>query len=186
MWISQVKMKRFVTVMVSLTGLVALAGVVSEPAKVLAQDETCFMVNSNGRTLDLGNLCNSSQSPKLVFTVPIKRRRGGTPVIDVTFNGRKTFEMVVDTGASSTMITRSMATTLGVIPVKSIRADTASAMGVEFPVGYVQSIAVDGAVANKVLVAIAGADQDIGLLGHDFFGNYDVTIRQNVVEFRRR
>ncbi len=61
-----------------------------------------------------------------------------------------------------------------------------SSVGVKFPVGYVQSIAVDGAVANKVLVAIAMSDGDIGLLGHDFFGNYDVTLKQNVVEFRRR
>jgi hypothetical protein len=84
------------------------------------------------------------------------------------------------------MITRSMASTLGVVPIKTIRANTASALGVEFPVGYVQSIAVDGAVAAQVPVMIAGPDQDMGLLGHDFFGNYDVTIKQNVVEFRRR
>jgi hypothetical protein len=37
-----------------------------------------------------------------------------------------------------------------------------------------------------VLVAIAMSDGDIGLLGHDFFGNYDVTLKQNAVEFRRR
>jgi predicted aspartyl protease len=107
-------------------------------------------------------------------------------VIDVTFNGTKTFEMIVDTGASATLITRSMAAALGVVPVNTIKVDTASSAGVKFPVGYVQSIAVDGAVANQVLVAIALSDGDIGLLGHDFFGNYDVTLKQNVVEFRRR
>jgi hypothetical protein len=32
--------------------------------------------------------------------------------------------------------------------VKTIEVDTASSVGVKFPVGYVQSIAVDGAVAN--------------------------------------
>ncbi len=58
------------------------------------------------------------------------------------------FEMIVDTGASGTMITRSMAAALGVVPVKTIEVDTASSVGVKFPVGYVQSIAVDGAVAN--------------------------------------
>ena len=34
-----------------------------------------------------------------VFQAKIKRRAGGTPVIDVVFNGNKTFEMIVDTGA---------------------------------------------------------------------------------------
>ncbi len=32
----------------------------------------------------------------------IKRRRGGCPVVDVTFNGDHEQEMIVDTGASMT------------------------------------------------------------------------------------
>jgi hypothetical protein len=55
---------------------------------------------------------------------------------------------------------------------------------VEFPIGYVNSMAVTGVMVNQVAVAIAGSDLETGLLGHDFFGNYDVTIRRNVVEFR--
>ena len=183
------QMKRFFTLLVSMSGLVCVTSAASVPTSAIAQDTACFMVNANGRTVDLNRLCGGTSTPLLnkdVFTAPIKRRESGIPVIDVMFNGRQTFEMVVDTGASGTMITRSMAAALGVVPVSSIKADTASALGVEFPVGYVQSMAVDGAVANKVLGAIAGAEQDIGLLGHDFFGNYDVTIKQNVVEFHRR
>ncbi|MGF1676550.1 MAG: hypothetical protein ACFCUV_23155, partial [Rivularia sp. (in: cyanobacteria)] len=38
----------------------------------------------------------------MVFSSPIKRRVGGTPIIDVTFNGQQQFEMIVDTGASGT------------------------------------------------------------------------------------
>lgn len=184
-------MKRFVTLLLSLTGLVCVTSTASVPTSAIAQDTACFMVNPNGRTVDLNRLCGGTSTPQTktdvdVFTAPIKRRESGIPVIDVTFNGLRTFEMVVDTGASGTMITRSMASALGVVPVSTVKADTASAVGVEFPVGYVQSIAVDGAVANKVPVVIAGPSQDIGLLGHDFFGNYDVTIKRNVVEFRRR
>lgn len=179
-------MKRFFTILACLTELVCLTGWTSLPKSAFAQEESCFMVNSSGTTIDLTRLCSNSPTAKGVFTAPIKRRESGIPVIDVTFNNFKRFEMVVDTGASSTMITRSMASTLGVVPVKTIKANTASALGVEFPVGYVQSIAVDGAVAAQVPVMIAGPDQDMGLLGHDFFGNYDVTIKQNVVEFRRR
>ena len=55
---------------------------------------------------------------------------------------------------------------------------------VEFPVGYVDSMEVGGVMVNKVPVAIAGTELETGLLGHDFFGNYDVTIKRNVVEFR--
>lgn len=119
-----------------------------------------------------------------VFTAPIKRRLGGTPIVEVTFNGQQKFEMIVDTGASGTVITQEMANALGIVTVGRAKANTASSRAVEFPVGYVNSMAVGGVIVNKVPVAIAGADLETGLLGHDFFGNYDVTIKRNVVEFR--
>jgi predicted aspartyl protease len=119
-----------------------------------------------------------------VYTVPIKRRAGGTPVIEVTFNGNQKFEMIVDTGASGTVITQKMAAALPVVVVGKAKANTASSKSVEFPIGYVNSIEVGGVQVNRVAVAIAGAELETGLLGHDFFGDYDITIKQNVVEFR--
>ncbi len=121
---------------------------------------------------------------KKVFIAPIKRRIGGTPIVEVTFNNQQQFEMIVDTGASGTVITQKMANALGVSPVGVAKANTASARAVEFPIGYVDSMAVAGVMINRVAVAIAGAELETGLLGHDFFGNYDVTIRRDVVEFR--
>lgn len=117
-----------------------------------------------------------------VFQAKIKRRAGGTPVIDVVFNGNKTLEMIVDTGASGTLISQRMATALGVRPVRTVRARIADGSVVEFPLGVVRSIQVGGAVIQNVEVAIA-KQMEIGLLGHDFFGNYDVKIKKDVVEF---
>lgn len=117
-----------------------------------------------------------------VFQAKIKRRAGGTPVIDVVFNGNKTFEMIVDTGASGTLITQRMAIALGVKTVRTERAGIADGSVVEFPIGRVQSIGVGGAQIKNVEVAIA-KQMEIGLLGHDFFGNYDVKIKKDVVEF---
>lgn len=127
---------------------------------------------------------NSSDSQ--VFKAPIKRRAAGTPVIDVTFNGKQAFEMIVDTGASGTVITQAMAQSLGVVPEGEVTANTASNKAVKFSTGKVQSIAVEGVIAKDVQVAIGGPDLDLGLLGQDFFGNYDVWIRQDVVEFHPR
>lgn len=122
-----------------------------------------------------------------VFQAAIKRRIGGTPVIDVTFNGNSTVEMIVDTGASGTVLTQETANALGLIAVAKAKANTASAKAVEFPIGYVDSIQVGGASVKNVPVAIAPTSVlETGLLGHDFFGNYDVTIKRDVVEFRRR
>ncbi|MEL6162650.1 MAG: retropepsin-like aspartic protease [Cyanobacteria bacterium J06641_2] len=120
------------------------------------------------------------------FRAPIKRRIGGTPIIDVTFNGKQRFEMIVDTGASGTVITQRMARLLNVTTVGKAKANTASALGVEFPIGYVDSIEAGGVKIKKVPVAIAGSGLQNGLLGHDFFGNYDITIKSDVVEFRPR
>lgn len=121
-----------------------------------------------------------------VFHAPIIRRESNTPVIRVTFNGSQAFDMIVDTGASGTLLTEQQAQALGVIPVAAAMVDTASQRGVTVPLGYVQSIEVNGVVATNVLVAIAGPQLETGLLGHDFFGHYDVTIRENEVEFRER
>lgn len=120
-----------------------------------------------------------------VFRAPIKRRVGGIPVIDVTFNGTQQFEMIVDTGASGTVLTQQVAAALGVVPMATAKANTANAKGVEFPVGYINSIEIGGAVVTSLPVAIAPSTAlETGLLGHDFFGSYDVTFKRDVVEFR--
>jgi predicted aspartyl protease len=127
-----------------------------------------------------------SSSSNRIFYAPIVRREGNTPVIRVMFNKTQAFDMIVDTGASGTLITRQMAKALNVTPVAQTNVDTASQRAVTFPLGYINSIEVGGATATNLLVAVAGPDLEIGLLGHDFFGRYDVTIRQNEVEFQER
>lgn len=131
----------------------------------------------------------TSASPRgtgRVFQARIKRREGGTPVIDVTFNGRQTFEMIVDTGASGTVITEQMAAALNVRIIGKAKVDTASDRDVEVPLAYIDSISVGGASVKQVVVAIGNSALTVGLLGHDFFGDYDVTVKRDVVEFRQR
>lgn len=121
-----------------------------------------------------------------VFQVPIKRRVRGTPVVEVTFNGVQTFEMIFDTGASGTLITQTMAKSLGIKLEGEVMANTASGKGVKFSTGRVESIAVEGVESKNFPVAIANAGLEIGLLGNDFYGNYDISLKQNVIEFRLR
>lgn len=123
---------------------------------------------------------------KPFFTVPIKRRQGDTiPVVDVTFDGKKKYEMFLDTGASKTLITRQMAYDLKVKPVGMANVKTANGVaGIYF--GFVNSIQLGGNLVKDVLVGIGQPDLDIGLLGHDFYEGYDITIKKDVVEFRRQ
>jgi predicted aspartyl protease len=146
---------------------------------------TCYMVTSSGRTISLGKLCGATQTNNGVFRVPIKRRSGKTPVIDVTFNGNQVFEMILDTGASGTLITQQMASEMNLKPSGTINASIADGSEVQFQTGVVNSITVGGASVNNIEVAIA-PKADIGLLGHDFFENYDVKILSKQVEFQRR
>lgn len=149
----------------------------------------CFMINSSGRTITLARLCSAPKTQPdhndKVFRIPIKRRFGRTPIIDVTFNGKKTFEMIVDTGANSTLITSGMANTLKLQSTGTMQAQIADGTQVEFPTSKIQSIATGGIVANNLEVAIAPKAY-IGLLGHDFFGNYDIKILEQAVEFHPR
>lgn len=126
----------------------------------------------------------SIATPRVV-PARIKRRLGGTPVIDVRFNRSHTFEMIVDTGASGVAITEDMARSLGVEIVGVITANTASDKEVQFGIGFVEEIAVGGAVVRDVRVTIA-PQLEIGLLGQNFFGNYDITIRRDEIEFGLR
>lgn len=114
--------------------------------------------------------------------VPIKYRKNRIPVIDVMFNGTQRFEMMVDTGASATMITQEMARRLGVRVVGETQAMTAAGV-TTVQIAVVQSMSVAGSTIREVPVSIGPLD--IGLLGHDFFGDCTISIDRDYVEFRQ-
>lgn len=119
-------------------------------------------------------------------SIPIVRRLHGTPVVRVTFDGSRTYDMILDTGASRTLITRAMANDLKVIATERMLAATASESNVVFELGRVKSIEVGGIALDNPQISI-GDSVSLGLLGNDFLRGYDVTIRgrENVVELTR-
>ena len=120
--------------------------------------------------------------------VGIKRREHGVAVIDVLFNQRRTFEMLVDSGASLTIITRPMASALGLTSaqvVENVTFQTANGQ-TQLPIVYLGVLTVGGLSTQQVPVAIAGPDMQIGLLGQDFLQRYDVSLRSNQIEFYDR
>lgn len=166
---------------------VPLVGISASDSSAIAQESGCILITASGKRVDLTKLCGSPSGATQpgVHTARIKRREGGTPVIDVIFNGSKSFEMLLDTGASGTLITQSMAAALNVPVVTTARFSVADGRTVVFPVGQVRLMSVDGAEARNVLVAIA-PNSATGLLGQNFFGKYDIKIKRDVVEFYRR
>ena len=153
----------------------------------------CYMEHVNGQMIDLSHLCGGSGSSNSAnirtnpnnFKIRIKRRESGIPVIEVIFNGRKNYEMLLDTGASGTVLTITMAQDLGLTPEGYVMVQTPSSKAIPFPVTTVDSIKVGSATLRNVQVAVSPT-LPIGLLGQDFFSAYDMTIRKSVIEFQRR
>ena len=169
----------------------------------IAQDSHgCFMLDANGNPLNLEHLCGTSpnsantstiktrKSPTVnssadYFVVPIKRRIHGTPVIDVKFNDRHVFEMLFDTGATMTVITPSMAKTLKLKPTGSLPFQTASNNLIYFETGSLSSASAGNMVSRNLNIAVAPTLK-MGLLGQNFYGMYDITIKYGTIEFRKR
>ncbi|BAY66104.1 hypothetical protein NIES22_62170 [Calothrix brevissima NIES-22] len=115
----------------------------------------------------------------------ISRTRGGSVVINVTFNQNKTFPMILDTGADMTIITQKMASALKVEQMGAIPFRVANNQVVLWPVGMVKSVEVGGAVVDNVNVAIA-PERSIGLLGQSFLAKCDYTIEGDVLKCTRK
>ncbi|MCC0175681.1 retroviral-like aspartic protease family protein [Waterburya agarophytonicola K14] len=158
------------------------------------------MLDSEGNSMNLGSLCQNSQPPKSrsnyqqpqlyqkdrgVYIIPIKSRVAGIPVIDVKFNDRYIFEMMLDTGASEIVITQAMAKKLKVKHEGTIWASTPSHSRVAMSAGYVYSVGVSD-ISQKSPLVITAPTMDMGLLGQSFFSGYDMTIKSDVIEFRER
>jgi clan AA aspartic protease (TIGR02281 family) len=173
-----------------LSALIVVSGIVLTPLAANPQEQPgCFMRSANGQLLDLGHVCGESASQPHAassgtFRVPIKRRDGGIPVVEVTFNGRQKFEMLLDTGASATTISAEMAQALGMNIDKEVSVATAGGV-VQAGLGRVASVQAGGMVVKDIDV-IVSPHLPIGLLGQNFFGDRDVTIKDRVIELRIR
>jgi predicted aspartyl protease len=122
-----------------------------------------------------------SGSPRII-RVPIEGRTGGIPIIAVTLNGQRTFPMMVDTGASLTIITPQMARAIGFRQEGSEKIRVANGDIEEMPRGRISSIRVGDAEMRNFTVLVGSAP----LLGQNFFSEYNVTVAQNFVVFRQR
>ncbi len=181
-------MKQILSTSLLITGMVFSSSLVPTQAQ-----QSCFLQGENGQNIDLGHLCggdgsNASQpsaSPKTgVFMLPIKRRDSGIPVVDVTFNGQHTFEMLFDTGASGITISTEMADSMGLEAQAGAFSQTAGGI---VPIGLstVSSVKAGELTSSNLQVAI-NPSLPIGLLGQTFYGHYDVMIKENTIELRTR
>jgi predicted aspartyl protease len=120
---------------------------------------------------------DAASADRSVIQIPIKYRRGGTPVVDVMFNNSMTFEMLFDTGATGTMISYDIGNALGLQEAGRVHIGTAAG-NTTVSGTFIDAMSVPGKTIRNVPVVVG----PVGLLGQDFYGDCDITIRQNVVE----
>lgn len=127
-----------------------------------------------------------------VFTIPIVGRSGGIPVVQVTFNGSHTYEMLFDTGASTTFILGSMANAIQPREIAQGFAVVADGRTIPTIIAEVDTLTVGDLTLNNAEVTFDAntaneANLDgIGLLGQNVYGAYDVLIGADTIELRQR
>jgi predicted aspartyl protease len=119
------------------------------------------------------------------FSIPIKGRRNGTPIIEVSFNNQRKFEMLFDTGATITLIPESIALSLQLKPQGSTIVTVADGAAIVVSKTLLKSMEIDGRVKRNMSVVVAPPAMEEGLLGQDFYEGYEILIKQNIIEFRR-
>jgi predicted aspartyl protease len=105
--------------------------------------------------------------------------------VEVTFNEKHRLEMMFDTGASGTLITAATASKLALRVQGSGYATLADGRKSPFFVAPVRSVYAGNTRPKMLMVAISNT-ADIGLLGQDFFGDFDIKIRLNSIELHPR
>ncbi len=161
----------------------------------------CFMLDEAGNRKDLTiSVCrlfpeelpeevSTSTTTAGLYEIPIVKRTDGAegiPIVEVIFNGDQKYEMLLDTGASKTIITQEMADSLKVVPYGRGTVKVADGREVEVQAGIVGSISAGGLEFKQFTVVIAPPEAEIPLLGQDFFGSYDMTVKEKLVELRVR
>jgi aspartyl protease family protein len=94
--------------------------------------------------------------------------------------------MLFDTGATGTLITLPIAQALRLKAVGQDKVGVADGATVILPVALLKSLEVDGRLKRNMRVWVSLGLGEMGLLGQDFFEGYDISIKEDVIEFRRR
>jgi clan AA aspartic protease (TIGR02281 family) len=119
------------------------------------------------------------------FSLPIIKKLNNIPVVEVVINGRDRVQMLLDTGASKTLITKGTATRLQLASVGQTKAMTANG-DAKFDTVKLDSVEFGQGKVTDLTVAVGNDDQNYGLLGHDVYKGYDITLTEDTIEFKKR
>jgi len=124
---------------------------------------------------------NQEPEPNTDIIIPLKRI-GGSFVVQVTLNKERTAQLIVDTGASLTVLSTQIAIDLGILGTTDTELLTINTAGgsVQVNMNYLSSLNIGNARANNIAVAIHDLpdipEQIEGLLGMSFLKHFLITL----------
>lgn len=135
------------------------------------------LLNRHAATLPLGisSLSSESRSADSIL-VPIVMT-GSAAFVNVTLNRTVQALMLLDTGATYTVVSRRLATSLGL--TEGSRASISTANGpISAPLAHLDSIKIAAAETNNITVVIhdISPNPTVGLLGLDVLSRFNTTI----------
>lgn len=125
------------------------------------------------------NIRQQQTEAEKIIHIPIKyfTSHRGSAVVEVMFNQKYTFDLIVDTGATMTMLTEKMQRAMRLNTIDRTWCGVADGRYVELDVCHVNSLTVQKATVNHLDVLVAPRETRAeGLLGQDFLRNYEVRI----------
>lgn len=145
-----------------------------------AKFETFFRSSTAGRTSTLPveiPAATLAPTPTSTILVPI-RMTGSAALVPVILNQTIQAHMLLDTGATYTVVSRGLAASLGLYEASRATLSTANGL-ISVPLARLQSIKVGAAEALDLTVAIQDVSVNStvgGLLGLDFLSRFNTSI----------
>ena len=153
-----------------------------QPADVQNVSRTEFPQNSSEQSdSSLAQESNQDSNKDRDITIPLERI-GGSFVVQVNLNQERTAHLIVDTGASMTVLSTNIAIDLGILGTTDTELLTVNTAGgsVQVNMNYLSSLTVGNAQAHNVAVAIHDLpdipEQIEGLLGMSFLKHFLITL----------
>jgi clan AA aspartic protease (TIGR02281 family) len=119
------------------------------------------------------------------FSLPIISKNNNVPIVEVVINGRDRIPMMLDTGASKTLLTKGVAERLKLVSSGKTKAKTANG-NAEFDTVKLDSVEFGQGKVTDLSVAVGDNNLNYGLLGHDVYQGYDITLTEDNVQFKKR
>jgi hypothetical protein len=134
---------------------------------------------SSFRSTNIPNV-RSGRAAHGTINIPI-HISGGSVIVPVVFNSSVKTHLVLDTGASSTLISRNVATSLALHHIGAVRGVTVGGV-INLAVARVKSLKIGSAEVFDLTVTIHDFSQHFpydGLLGMDFLSQFDVSLHHH-------